>query len=85
MADKLESHWCPHHYNRQYYNEALFLAEYYRWLASRRFSLPGNNPITGKKRRDMDFNDNEEGVVVHKVQAKFWLNKAKQLRAYGTV
>jgi hypothetical protein len=33
----------------------------------------------------MDFNDNEEGVVVHKVQAKFWLNKAKQLRAYGTV
>jgi len=85
MKANLEDKWTPRHYTRRDYNNALFLAEYYRWLASRRFSLPGNDPITGKKRRDLDTHNSEEGVIVHKVQAKFWLNRAKQLRAYGKV
>jgi hypothetical protein len=82
-----DNHFMPRHFARRDYNQAAFLAEYYTWLVRRGHDMAGNDPITGKPReKAMHSNLNrEESNLVHKVQARFWLNQAKQLRRYGQV
>lgn len=78
----------PKDYARKHYNEAAFLAEYYRWSASRGFSLPGHEPLSGKprdKQRAYYNVDREEAIAVHKCQAHFWIGEARKLRQYGLV
>ncbi len=84
---KIESLWTPHYYNRKSYNEAAFLAQYYRWLAAHGMDLAGNDPLTGRPRCKamQSWVNREESILVHKVQAKYWLQRAKLLRRYGEV
>lgn len=84
-----EDRFTPAHYNRRAYNEATFLAEYYRWSASKGFPLPGNEPISGKRRDGRIIGRTPtlkaEAILVHKTQARFWANEARKLRQWGIV
>ena len=82
-----QSPWLAQTINRKLYSDAVLLAEYYRWSAVKGFSLCGNEPLTGKPRaRVLTYTwQREEARLVHIVQAKFWLNRAKVLRQYAIV
>jgi len=62
------------------YFEAVQQAEYYRWLAMRKFPLVGNCPITGKPKTIFDPLTRGEGIAAHKAIAAFWLEKARHIR-----
>ena len=84
----IEERATPRYFNRKAYNEAAFLAEYYRWLAQRGHELTGNHPITGKPRWKQAYRtpiEREEARRVHVTQARFWLEQAQKLRKYGEV
>jgi hypothetical protein len=61
------------------YWEAVERAAYYRWAAQRGLALPGNDPVTGR-RRDSLLVDREESLVAFKAMARLWLARARQLR-----
>ena len=63
---------------------AYDMAAYYRWKASKYPILPGNNPLTGRKRNASlypikNYHINE-AIVAYIAMAKYWLSVARQLR-----
>ncbi len=69
---------------RQRYHEAVYAAEYYRWLAGKGFPLVGHCPFTGKEKSHYDPLHKGEGITAHKAIARFWLDKARHFRTNYT-
>jgi len=69
--------------NRKQYNDAFFLASFYRWSASLAYPAFGNNdPLTGSKITKAGFWDNHHKAAKQSyiAMAKYYLNICKELR-----
>ena len=85
MTEDREKYATPR--RRKLLADAIFLAAYYRWLASTRSALgTGNDPITGAPRNarrvvDTFDVDRREGRAVHVALARFWIARAAEIRS----
>jgi hypothetical protein len=61
------------------HRESLQRAAYYRWAAARGYALAGRDPLTGRL-RDAMFSDRGESTAAYKAMARFWLERARQIR-----
>lgn len=68
---------------RRLYHEAIYAAEYYRWLAFKGFPLVGHCPYSGQPKSVYQHLHRGEGIVAHKAIARFWLARAKEMRLTG--
>lgn len=70
---------------RKAYTEATFRANFYAWMARRGVALPGSDPVSGMPRSSQRFTARgrefiEEGRAAYKAMARFWLQKAREIR-----
>lgn len=70
---------------RKAYTEAIFRANFYSWMARRGEPLPGGDPVSGKPRSSQRFTAwgrefGQEGRAAYKAMARFWLQKAREIR-----
>ena len=71
-----------HSTSNDQYHAPMFRATYYAWSARRGHTVTGGDPFDGRpaKVRQYDLVARAEGREVHKVQARFWLRQAADIR-----
>lgn len=62
------------------YEEALFRATYYRWVAGKGGALPGGDPVTGRPRSHFSLSDVAESRAAYLAMARHWLAIARERR-----
>lgn len=64
------------------YSDALELAQYYRWKVKTKSHLAGNDPLSGHTYTAANFWEPHRmaAIQAHKALAKFWMEKAVELR-----
>ena len=72
-------------YHRALYQDAIARARYYVWSAKGFPRLPGNDPITGRPRKQGlgTYHDQmaiAEARAAYKAMAKVWLDHARKIR-----
>jgi hypothetical protein len=68
--------------DRDPYWQAMERASFYSWNARRGFALPGNDPLTGRPRKEWP-SDKGESRAAYAAMARYWLYKARELRRAG--
>jgi hypothetical protein len=68
------------HYLKNYH-DAISRAQYYRWAVSRKFIMPGNDPLTGLHRNSFFQRiTRDESVEAYKAMAHYWIKKSREIR-----
>lgn len=77
--------WAYHVGPRAELQRSIWLAGYYRWCVLRGHPAPGRHPLTGVEVSAWRVEDQALSRAVHIAQARFYLGKARSLRAGARV